>query len=80
MSGEWAHLSLTRDSEQKRAEAAFKKAHPGADFTTVGNFRVGYVPYIVDGEECSITMKGDTWRVVLDGLGKYFSEDQPDTG
>jgi hypothetical protein len=81
--GEWAHLIPVPgglDTEQARAEAAFRKAHPGAEVGPAGKLYAGYVPYTVDGVPCSITMTGKTWRAVLDSLEEYFREDQPDTG
>ena len=53
---------------------------PGTEFHHVGTVYLGHVPYTVDGEERSITVRGDSWRVVLNTLDEYFREDEPDTG
>ena len=81
MSDHWPGLHLVRgELEQAPQRQAFTDAHPGAKFDHVGSVFIGHVPYTVEGEERSITLKGASWRAVLRALETYFSEDAPDTG
>jgi hypothetical protein len=76
VSPQWPGLSLVCDElDQVPRRQAFKGAHPGARFERIGSQFVGSVPYTDQGMERSITIHGDSWRVVLDALEEYFSED-----
>jgi hypothetical protein len=78
---QWPGLGLVRSElEYLPRRRAFTRAHPGTEFDHVGTVYLGYVPYTVDGEERSITVRGDSWVVVLDALEEYFSEAERDTG
>lgn len=73
---EWPGQSLAADElDQVPRREAFKAAHPGAVFERAGTVFIGHVPYTDQGEERSVTMTGDSYRVVLDALEKYFSGD-----
>jgi hypothetical protein len=78
---QWPGLGLVRSElEHLPRRRAFTDAHPGTEFDHVGHVYLGHVPYTEDGEERSITIRGDSWPVVLDALETYFEEDGPDTG
>ena len=80
MPPQWPGASMVRDElDQVPRREAFKREHPGAKFGPVGNVYVGHVPYMVDGEERSITIGADSWVGLLDALETYFADD-PDTG
>ena len=80
MRAEWPGTALVRDElDQVPRRKAFAEAHPDADFKRVGQVYLGFVPYTEDGEERSITMRGDSWTALLDALEEYFSE-EADTG
>ena len=73
-------LTLAWDElDQMPRREAFKAAHPGAEFGPAGTMRMGYVPYVVDGEDRSITVRADSYADVLDALEQYFA-DEPDSG
>ena len=77
---EWPGLHLVRDElDQVPRRLAFTEAHPGAEFDRKGSAYIGYVPYVEDGEERSITIRDGSWRALLDALETYFT-DAPDTG
>lgn len=78
---QWPGVAMIRGQmEYLPQRQAFIAEHPGTEFDHVGTVYLGHVPYTEDGEERSITVRGDSWRVVLDALERYFSEDEPDTG
>ena len=77
---EWPGLRLVRDElDQVPRRDAFTEAHPGTEFDRKGEAHIGHVPYTEDGEERSITIRGGSWRKLLDALEEYFA-DAPDTG
>lgn len=77
---EWPGLRLVRDElDQVPRRDAFTEAHPGTEFDRKGDVYLGYVPYVADGDERSITIRSDSWRKLLDALETYFAE-APDTG
>ena len=72
---EWPGMALAWDElDQVPRREAFKEAHPGATFERAGTMFLGHVPYTDQGEEHSITFKGDSYKVVLDALEKYFAD------
>ena len=72
----WPGLSLARgELELVPRREAFRRAHPGTEFDHIGDVYVGHVPYTDRGAERSITIKGDSWVVVLDALDEYFAAD-----
>ena len=77
---DWPGLHLVRDElDQVPRRDAFTDAHPGAQFDRKGDVYIGHAPYVVDGEERSITIRSGSWRALLDALETYFDE-APDTG
>ena len=77
---DWPGLHLVRDElDQVPRRDAFTKEHPGAQFDRKGDVYIGHAPYVVDGEERSITIRSGSWRALLDALETYFDE-APDTG
>ena len=81
MADHWPGLHLVRgELDHAPQRQAFADAHPGAKFDHVGDVYIGYVPYTVEGDERSITLKGCSYRAVLDSLDEYFSDDEDDTG
>ena len=81
MADHWPGLHLVRgELDHAPQRQAFTDAHPGAKFDHVGDVYIGYVPYTEDGEERSITIRGESWPVVLDALDEYFSDGEQDTG
>jgi hypothetical protein len=78
---QWPGRSLVCDElSQVPRRQAFKDAYPGARFERIGSQYVGSVPYTDQGMELSITMRGDSYRVVLDALEEYFSDADMDPG
>ena len=78
---QWPGVHLVSgELEHMPRRQAFIRAHPGAEFDHVGGAYIGHVPYAVDGKERSITLRGDSWTVVLDALEEYFSDGEQDTG
>ena len=78
---QWPGLGLVRSElEHLPRRRAFADAHPGTEFDHFGTVYLGHVPYTVDGEERSITIRGNSWPVVLDALEEYFSDGEQDTG
>ncbi len=72
---EWPGLHLVRDElDQVPRRLAFTEAHPGAEFDRKGSAYIGYVPYVEDGEERSITIRDGSWRALLDALETYFTD------
>ena len=81
MTPQWPGLGLVRSElEYLPRRRAFAEAHPGTEFDHVGTVYLGHVPYAEDGEERSITIRGDSWPGVLDALDEYFSDGGRDTG
>ena len=82
MNARWVGLSLVLDEiDQVPRREAFKRAHPGTRFERIGDQCVGSVPYADRGMERSITVRGNSYKVVLDALEEYFAgPDAPDTG
>ena len=66
--------------DQMPRREAFKAAHPRAEFGPAGDMRMGYVPYTVDGEDRSITVKGENYEIVLDALEEYFAAEESAAG
>ena len=80
MRADWPGADLVRDElDQVPRRAAFEREHHGAQFSRVGQAYIGHVPYLEDGEERSITMRGTSWTGLLDALEQYFSA-EADTG
>ena len=78
---QWPGAAMIRsEMEYLPRRREFAAAHPGTEFDHVGRAYLGHVPYIVDGEERSITIRCDSWPAVLDALEEYFSDDEADTG
>ena len=81
MRPEWPGVAMIRSQlDYLPQRRAFTAEHPGTEFDHVGTVYLGHVPYIEDGEERSITVRGESWRAVLNALDVYFSEDDEDTG
>jgi hypothetical protein len=75
---QWPGLTLAwNELDMVPRREAFKEAHPGAMFERIGDQFVGSVPYTDEGTERSITIRGDSYGVVLDALDEYFA-DGPD--
>ena len=81
MRADWPGAALVRDElDQVPRRAAFKREHPGTEWSRIGQVYIGHVPYAdEDGGERSITMRGDSWAALLDALETYFRA-EADTG
>ena len=78
---QWPGLQLVWDElDQVPRQLAFTEAHPLAEFGRAGDVCMGHVPYTVDGEDRSITVKGESYEIVLDALEEYFAGDELDSG
>ena len=81
MTPQWPGQPVVRDElSQALRRRAFTEEHPGADFSHVGAYYLGHVPYTDGGGERSITIRADSWTGLLDALETYFEEDGPDSG
>lgn len=80
VSPQWPGRSLVCDELLHVPQReAFKLAHPGARFERIGSQFVGSVAYTGQGMERSITIYGDSYKVVIDALDVYFSDGTEDS-
>ena len=67
------HHLVCDELDQVPRRRDFTEAHPGATFERMGTVYLGHVPYADKGAERSITIRGDSYRVVLNALEEYFA-------